>query len=64
MMRQFLTPKQLSERWGVTVQTLSNWRHAKKGPRYIKLGGSVRYPISAVERFEKTRRANAKSKSR
>ena len=36
---------------GVTRQTLYNWRHEGKGPRWIKVGRLVRYPESALKEF-------------
>lgn len=51
-----LTPAELSDRWQITEKTLAQWRWRSIGPRYIKLGGgrggSVRYPMAAVEAYE------------
>ncbi len=54
-----LSPEQLSDRWGnaVGVPTLANWRVKGKGPRFVKVGGRVRYPIVDVEQWEEKRRA-------
>lgn len=54
-----LSPEQLSDRWGnaVGVPTLANWRVKGKGPRFVKVGGRVRYPIADVEKWEEKRRA-------
>ena len=47
-----LTPAQLSECIGISVDMLSNWRQAGIGPSYVKFGTSakarVRYPIEDV----------------
>lgn len=51
--RAFLTPKELAMRWRLNHQTLANWRHAKKGPPYIRVGVRVLYPIEGVAAFEK-----------
>lgn len=48
----YLRPDDLAERWQTTTKTLSNWRHRGEGPAYVKIGSSVRYPLSAVEDFE------------
>jgi predicted DNA-binding transcriptional regulator AlpA len=41
---------------GVSVQTLRNWRHLRKGPPYVKLGRAVRYQNrDVVEYVEKHR---------
>ena len=35
----------MAERMGVTVKTLANQRSAGTGPKFVKVGGSVRYPV-------------------
>lgn len=35
------TPKILSEAIGIPLGTLAFWRHAGRGPRFLKLGGRV-----------------------
>lgn len=52
---QNLTPAQLVQRWNgaVSIGTLSNWRAQGKGPAYLKFGRSVRYPLRAVELWER-----------
>lgn len=54
MSKQFLTPRELYERWGGTVaeNTLVNWRAMRTGPGFIKLGHKVVYPLSEVESWE------------
>jgi predicted DNA-binding transcriptional regulator AlpA len=47
-----LTTKQLATRWGMSAQTLHNWRHFGKGPKFLKLGRKVVYAIAEVEAFE------------
>lgn len=55
---EFLTTADLADRWGVSRGTLENWRGARRGPRYVKLGkgkGSpVLYRIEDVLEFERT----------
>lgn len=43
---------ELAEHWGIPVRTLAAWRYQGKGPRYMKLGGAVRYRLEDVEAFE------------
>lgn len=45
--RLYLTPAQMAERMGVTVKTLANQRSRKTGPKFVKVGGAVRYPVEA-----------------
>lgn len=51
----YLTPKSLAQRWSIKPETLQRWRVANMGPRYIKIGGSVKYKIGDVIKYEKTR---------
>ena len=47
-----LTPKEAADRLRLTVGTLSNWRVSGGGPRYIKVGRKVLYPLAEIEAFE------------
>jgi predicted DNA-binding transcriptional regulator AlpA len=38
----------LAEEWDVSERTLANWRSARQGPPFVKIGGVVRYSRSAV----------------
>ena len=55
----YLTPKQLSERFGGTALiTIANWRngHGKAGgPPFIKAGGKILYPLSHLLKWEAAR---------
>ena len=54
-----LSPPELAQRWGILEKTLANWRIAKKGPPYIKLGdgrnGKVVYRLEDIEKWEQDR---------
>lgn len=50
--KEFLTSKELSERWRLSGQTLANWRAARTGPSFIRISNRVRYPIAAIIAFE------------
>jgi predicted site-specific integrase-resolvase len=47
-----LTENQLAERWNITTKTLQHWRKVGKGPHYLKIGKSVRYPHELIEKYE------------
>lgn len=32
--------------------TLANWRSRRCGPRFVKIGGTIRYPLDAILQFE------------
>ena len=49
-----LLPKELVERWrnSISPATLASWRCRGLGPRYVKVGGRVLYPLAEVEFYE------------
>ena len=49
---RYLTPMQLASRWKWTDQHLANLRRAGKGPAFIRLSRSVRYPLSEILAWE------------
>ena len=54
----YLTPEQAASVIGVAKGTLSNWRLAKEGPRYVKLAKKiVLYHVTDIEKWLKTREA-------
>ena len=46
-----LTERQVAEQLGLSVATLRAWRHRGRGPRFLRLGRSVRYLPSDVDEF-------------
>ena len=52
---QALSQKALAHRWGISPRTLEQWRWRGKGPRYLKIGARVVYPLKFVEAYEATR---------
>ena len=48
----FLTQVELAARWRISPRTLERWRWAGDGPRFIKIGGLVRYRLEDIEGFE------------
>jgi hypothetical protein len=57
---RLLTPQALIDRWqkSITLVTLATWRSRKNGPRYIKIGGRVLYPLDGIEEWETKRTMN------
>ena len=49
----FLTPEDLSQRYGVPLGTVYGWRHKRYGPNGIRVGRHVRYSLVEVERWER-----------
>jgi hypothetical protein len=56
MTQQYLSPRELSERWEgrIATKTLANWRSdpEAKGPRFRKIGRRVLYLLPAVVEWE------------
>ena len=48
-------PSDVAIRLSVDQSTLAQWRWRGTGPDYVKVGGLVRYPRSAVDRWIQSR---------
>lgn len=48
-----LTPAQLAARLQVTERLLESWRYRKKGPPFVRIGRTVRYPADQIETWMK-----------
>ncbi len=46
-----LTEREVAELLGLSVATLRAWRHRGKGPRFLRLGRSVRYLPADLDDF-------------
>lgn len=46
---ELLTPEDLARTWQVSPGTIANWRTAGKGPKFVRVGGLVRYHRDAVK---------------
>jgi len=46
-----LTEKQVAAMLNINPATLNNWRQQGKGPKYVKVGGSIRYRYTDVELY-------------
>lgn len=46
-LHDYLTPKQVGDRFGIAPGTLANWRALGKGPAWVKLpSSSIRYRLA------------------
>lgn len=52
----YITQRDLEARWKVSGRTLERWRAERYGPAWVILGGSIRYRLEDVERFEARQR--------
>lgn len=48
----YITERQLAERWNISYFTVQRWRFDGRGLPHIRIGKSIRYPLSVVENFE------------
>jgi hypothetical protein len=49
---EHLDQKRLAKRWLISERTLEQWRWKGRGPRYLKIGRRVIYPLTEVEACE------------
>jgi predicted DNA-binding transcriptional regulator AlpA len=49
MTSELMAPAELAQRLAKSTAVLANWRYLGIGPRFIKLGKSVRYRVADVE---------------
>jgi predicted DNA-binding transcriptional regulator AlpA len=52
---KWITRQELADRYGVPVKTPAEWASKGTGPRYAKFGRHVRYLLSDVIDWERTR---------
>lgn len=55
MTEKLLSPKQLADFLGVALTTLSSYRKDGIGPEYLKIGRLIRYRVSDVDIWLKTK---------
>jgi len=48
---RYLDTKRAAEYLGLKYGALSGWRFQGKGPKYIKMGGAVRYKVEDLDDF-------------
>jgi predicted site-specific integrase-resolvase len=58
-----MSPAQVAEFTGISIERLNGWRKAGRGPVYVKMGGgpngAVRYPREDLRIYITTRRVGA-----
>jgi predicted DNA-binding transcriptional regulator AlpA len=50
-----LTTKEAAKRLRLAEATLKNWRVSGAGPRYLKFGRKVLYPLAEIDAWEKAK---------
>lgn len=51
----FLSPAQTAQLLGIAEKTLANWRSLCRGPRYTRVGRSIRYTLKDIEKYTENR---------
>lgn len=53
----YLSPGELVQRWrdSVSTKTLANWRVRGFGPKFLKLGNRIVYPLDQILAWESVR---------
>jgi predicted DNA-binding transcriptional regulator AlpA len=54
--KRYFNEKQVSEITGLSLPTLRNYRHLRKGPPYHKVGRAVRYADTDLSRFMESKK--------
>ncbi|RYH00375.1 MAG: DNA-binding protein [Alphaproteobacteria bacterium] len=49
---QFLLEGELANRWRIHPATLQRWRYQGLGPKFLKVGGRVLYPVADIGIYE------------
>lgn len=52
---QNLTTKQAAKILGKSPSTIAHWRHKKIGPKYARIGGTIRYFSKDIEDYVASR---------
>jgi len=52
----FLKSTEVETIYGISANTLANWRFKGTGPRYHKVGGAVRYKVEDLESFMESKK--------
>ena len=52
--KKYLTQDEVADRYRglVSVRTLANWRSARRGPRYVKIGKTVLYDEAELDAWD------------
>jgi excisionase family DNA binding protein len=62
--RNNLTTEEAAQYLNLRPSTLEAWRCRGNGPRFLKMGKSVRYPVGSLDDFQQQRTFRSTSESR
>jgi predicted DNA-binding transcriptional regulator AlpA len=63
-MEDYLTEREVAEKWRITRRTLQRWRAAGTGPRYVKIEGSIRYCKAGLREYLKTHQIQTRKRKK
>ncbi len=49
--KKMISPREVTLLFSISAGTLGNWRSARKGPRFFKVGHKILYRIEDLENF-------------
>jgi excisionase family DNA binding protein len=52
---KYLSPQQLADQYGVSLDTVYDWNKTGSGPNYIRVGKHVRYRPQDIAKWEDSR---------
>lgn len=52
-MGEYFTTDQVAARYHKSKETIRYWRHIGYGPKGVKVGTSILYPDTEIEKFDK-----------
>ena len=52
----FLKSAEVEDIYGISASTLANWRSKRRGPKYHKVGGAVRYKVEDLDQFMESKK--------
>jgi len=59
--KEFLTTKELAERWRVTEKSVLKWRREGKAPPFYTIHNRILYRLADVEELEEAKRKTTNS---
>ncbi|MEH3046609.1 MAG: helix-turn-helix domain-containing protein [Sphingomonas adhaesiva] len=64
--QRFLTPAEVADRYRgeISVGTLRNWRSARVGPGFVKIGKAVLYPVDQLDAWDEKNLVSCRASNR
>ena len=59
--KEFLTTKELADRWRVTEKSILKWRREGKAPPFYTIHNRILYRLADVEELEEAKRQSTNS---